>query len=87
MINGKTREVWVGGVLCIWQGPIHDERCLSVPMCRKQEGRVSVVVHRHVAPVGPWHRQRELGAPPIFRQRLSFPKRRQRHAMPQRDPA
>ena len=30
MINGKTHEVWVRGVLWIWQGPVHDERCLHL---------------------------------------------------------
>ena len=86
MINGKTHEVWVCGVLWIWQGPVHDERCLHLGAnVQKQEGRVSVVVHKHVAPVGPLHRQRELGAPPILGWRLSSPKRRQQHAMS--DPA
>ena len=30
MINGKTHEVWVRGVLWIWKGPVHDERCLHL---------------------------------------------------------
>ena len=51
-------------------------RTLPPSRCQcAEKGRVSVVIHKHVAPVGPWHRQRELGAPPIFRQRLSSLKR------------
>ena len=40
---------------------------------KKKESPVSVVVNGQVAPVGPSHRQRALGAPPIFGQRLSIP--------------